>query len=143
MTNDQRLAGALDEQDAIRVVVHFYACLDRGDAPGCAACFTQDGVWVRDAGPVTGRAAIEQAVARRDPSRRTAHTVSNFSFHSESSSQGILHFTLVAFDASIDNPGAVPVGRMAGIRHCIDTMERVGDAWQIRHRTTAPWMRGQ
>ncbi len=146
MAMDTQLAQLLDERNAARVVVDFYAALDRGDSACCAACFTEDGVWVRDAGAVMGRTAIAQAVAKRPAGRRTAHTVMNLQFDADTNAEGegssTLRFLLVAYDATEDDAAAAPFGRMAGIRQCTDTLQREGGAWRIRHRTSAPWMRG-
>ena len=142
MEMDTQLARLLDERDAVRVVVDFYAALDRSDGAGCAACFTEDGVWVRDMGAVTGRSAIAQAVAKRPAGRRTTHAVMNLRFDTEGEGRGTLRFLLVAYDGTEEDAATAPFGRMAGIRQCTDTLQREGGAWRIRHRTSTPWMRG-
>ncbi|VTU22928.1 hypothetical protein H4CHR_01086 [Variovorax sp. PBS-H4] len=143
MTVQAQLSDLLDERQALRCVVDFYACLDRGDGVGGAACFALDGVWERDSGPVGGRAAIAQALAGRPPGRRTAHTALNFQFLPRNNGQATLSFTLVAYEATVEDAAAVPVGRLAGIRHCCDTLVRVDGAWLIQHKTSTPWMRHQ
>ncbi len=139
---DTKLTQLLDERDAIRVVVDFYACLDRSDSDGCAACFAEDGVWERDADAATGRPAIAQAVAKRPAGRRTTHTVMNLRLDVDGNCGCTLRFLLVAYEGAMEDSTAVPFGRMAGIRECTDTLQRKDGAWRIRRRTSTPWMRG-
>lgn len=140
---DTRLARLIDERDAIRLIVDFYTCLDSSDASGCAQCFSQEGVWDRDMGTVTGRASIEQAVTQREPSRRTAHTVLNFQYEAKGEDRAELRFTLVAYDGIAREPSLPPIGRVAGIRHCIDQLERLDGTWRIGSRTSTALLRGQ
>ncbi len=143
---DTQLAQLLDERDAIRLVVDFYVCLDRGDGAGCAACFAEDGVWERDVGAVTGHAAITQAVAKRPVGRRTAHTVMNLRFDAdaEGEGRGTLRFTLVAYEGTVpegSEAAAVPQGRVAGIRDCKDVLRKVDGHWRIQRRTSTATLR--
>ncbi len=142
MSSRLTLDQLIDEREAVRRVVDFYACLDRSDGPGCAACFTDDGVWERDNGALAGHGAIAAAVSRRPADRRTAHVITNIRFDLQATDRATVRFTLLAYEASLDDPAVVPPGRLAGIREGLDELHKADGAWRIRRRASTATMRG-
>lgn len=130
------------EREATRRVVDFYASLDRSDGPGCAACFTDDGVWERDNGTLAGRADIARAVSERALRRRTAHVITNIRFDMQEEDRATVRFTLLAYEAHAEDATVLPSGRLAGIRDGLDELRKTDGTWRIRRRASTASMRG-
>jgi ketosteroid isomerase-like protein len=60
-----------------RLVVASYSLMDQGRYDETAALFTEDAVWVRGGKPVSGRAAILEALRQRPETDVSRHIVTN------------------------------------------------------------------
>lgn len=76
----------------------FYRALDGGHAHKAAAFFAQKGTWQRKGEMLCGPAQIAEALTRRDQSRITCHSISNFIAEKEESGSWTTQYYLTVLD---------------------------------------------
>jgi hypothetical protein len=128
----------LAEQACRRVVLETAQAVDGQDYAGFARLFTTDGILVRPDGKrLEGRAAIEQAYAKRDPDRLTRHLITNHlvTFHgpaSAASSCNILLWT--GRHSDVAGPNGKPADAIELLGEFLDDLIMTPEGWRIRQR---------
>ncbi len=115
--------------DLSNFVAGFYLALDEGDVETVAASFAPDGLWLRKGEELVGPDAVKSALSTRDPSRRTAHIVSNFTASAAGSDSWTTHYYLTVYD----NKGPEGTRRVA-ILACTDTISVTDHHFHIRRK---------
>lgn len=111
----------------------FYDCLDSRDYAGVMSCFSENGVWFRRGGQVTGHPAIREALDGRPLNFHTSHMVTNVRVEQSSSTEGAVTFCMTGYPYTgeiapgkhVAQPGAHIVAMYR------DTMQKIGGKWLI------------
>lgn len=119
----------------------FFHCLDTHDDPAAVALFDADGIWERQGKRLQGHVAVLAALAARSAERATCHVITNVVTTVQDASTARVDFCLSTYEGQQGDDTA-PIGRLASIRRCVDSMVRVGDDWRIAHKSTEQLFRG-
>lgn len=136
--NPPALEQLLAEQACRRIVLETARAVDEQDYAAFAQLFTSDGILLRpDGSQLEGRAAIEQAYARRDPNRLTRHLITNHGVivhdaNRATSRCGVLLWTGWHSDASGPNGRRANPEQIVG--EFLDELALTPEGWRIRHR---------
>ncbi|NMO91714.1 nuclear transport factor 2 family protein [Actinomycetospora sp. TBRC 11914] len=122
------------EWDATRHVLRFYRALDERTPGSSAAYFDEHGTWERMGTPHHGRAAIDAALAARDPQLAIRHVVSNLVADVEDAD----HVTVTSYvTVFLDRDAGEGPGRLAAPKSIwanTTTLVRREAGWRItRH----------
>ena len=116
------------------VVYRFFLGLDQRDNQGVAALMAEDGVWHRQGVELAGPAAVLAALEKRDPKRRTAHTVTNLWVESATREAARVRYYLVAYETTVDAQGRESEPRMLGVRDSTDDLVLENGSWRVRRK---------
>ena len=116
------------------VVYRFFLGLDQRDNQGVAALMAEDGVWHRQGVELAGPAAVLAALEKRDPKRRTAHTVTNLWVESATREAARVRYYLVAYETTVDAQGRESEPRMLGVRDSTDDLVPENGSWRVRRK---------
>ena len=122
---------AEDKMGILDILARYSRAIDRGDAEGWAATFTEDGFFKASGTPsggiARGRAELRDFIMRRDPAGRPVrHWAGNVVIEGDGDSA-----TLRAY-VQIINVGKGGRTEVTGIYH--DSLLRVGGEWKFSHR---------
>ena len=112
------------------VVYRFFAGLDSRDHAGAAALVAADGSWHRQGTVLVGRAAILEALEKRDPLRQTAHLITNLWVEHTTAATARVRFYLTAYE-TVTVHGVAGAPQMLGVRDCTDDLVLEGGQWRI------------
>ncbi len=120
-------------------LINLYANLnDRGDWPGVAALYAEDGRMTRPSAPdtpITGRDTILATFLAR-PARASRHICANIVVTVESDTTASAESTILLFTGIADAAGGLPArdtsGPMVGAYH--DRFVKTGDGWRFAER---------
>lgn len=124
------------EADCAALSIAYARSVDFRDYEAFVALFTEDGVL--DTGiALEGRAAIEQAMARRPDKLRSRHVLTNIFIEplSETEARGISYLTLyrhVGPESLLGEPA--PFDGPAAVGHYEDRFEKTDDGWKFKRR---------
>jgi len=71
------MSDILTDASAISMPPRFFRCLDEGDYRALVSLLSEDALWVRQGKQLIGHKMVEEALAQRNPTRRTVHLLSN------------------------------------------------------------------
>ena len=122
--------------------VRFFFHVDRQDDGAAAKLFEPDGVWERQGRTIRGQVGVTNALAERPEGRRTCHVLTNLITTVLGDRSARVEFCLSTYEGSETEGGAAPVGRLAGLRRCVDEMVFVDDGWRIARKSSEAVFRG-
>ena len=128
----------LAEQACRRLVLETAQAVDGQDYARFAALFATDGVLVRpDGTQLEGRAAIEQAYARRDQDRLTRHLITNHlvTVHDTATASSLCSVLLWSGRHSdLASPQGRPADAAQLLGEFVDELTYTPEGWRIRRR---------
>lgn len=117
----------------------FY-CLDEADYGRLVALFEEDGVWHRQGEALKGHEQILKAMAKRPPTQRIRHVITNAFI--ESQAQGVVHLvaymTAYRFDDGSRRSGPVEISRPLRISVVRAAMRQTRGEWKIAEMSLTP-----
>lgn len=108
----------------------FFHGLDARDNEAVAALMARDGVWMRQGTALRGPDAVKAALEKRDPSRHTAHLVSNLWVEHATETTARVRFYMMAFEIRSD----APTPQMLGVRDSVDELVLEDGQWRIARK---------
>lgn len=117
---------------ALELIVRVYRALDQSEGATLAKHFVVDPEWHRPEGVLKSRREIHQMAETRDPSRQTAHLVSNLAI--EQTATGLRCQYQLTVYASAEKTGSV----LAGILDCDDLLVENPEGLLVRSKRSAP-----
>ncbi|HEY0294427.1 MAG TPA: nuclear transport factor 2 family protein [Bordetella sp.] len=115
-------------------VYRFFLGLDQRDNQGVAALMAREGVWHRQGAELVGPQAVLQALEKRDPKRRTAHTVANLWVEAATPQTARVRYYLIAYETTVDAQGRESEPKMLGVRESTDDLILEDGAWRVRRK---------
>jgi len=74
---EMNMSDVLTDTGAISMPPRFFRCLDECDYRALVGLLSEDALWVRRGKQLIGHKMVEEALAQRNPTRRTVHLLSN------------------------------------------------------------------
>lgn len=121
------------------VVYQFFGGLDRRDHQTTAELMAGDGTWERQGTRLVGPQAVLEALAQRDPRRRTAHLVTNLWIEQATPTSARLRYYMTAYETS--DVASQP--KMLGVRDCTDDLVLEDGRWRIQWKKSHLFMPAQ
>lgn len=114
-------------------IARFYHYLDTNDYDGLMGLISDDTVWVRQGKPRTGPQDIREALAERNPDRKTFHQVSNLRVTaSDDGKTGTAHYSLAVYDNL--HPQGV---QLVAVLFVEDKYTLVDGAWRLAEKRSS------
>lgn len=113
------------------VVYRFFLGLDQRNNESVAALMAKEGVWHRQGVDLVGPAGVLAALEKRDPKRRTAHTVTNLWVESATRDAASVRYYLVAYETTIDAQGRESGPKLLGVRESTDDLILEDGSWRV------------
>ena len=119
------------------VIHRFYRALDGGDYLTLARQMLPEGVWVRQGQTLEGRAAIVEALNKREPALVTTHIVNNLVVdrQDERTATASMYITVLRYEGDDNAEGPAPVPPIRAIQLAEDKLVLTDQGWQIAHKT--------
>lgn len=113
----------LTSEQAATLIHGLYLALDEGRPEDMGACFSQDGVWLRQGQSLAGPEAVADAFAGRPAGLKVAHLISNLCFDRMSGDEMTCRYYMTAYrhdgdDANGPAPSQTPF-QIARVRACV------------------------
>lgn len=123
----------MDAQGAVGVVTRFYRHLDERAGEALAALMLPGGVWHRQGEALSGAEAIAAALARRSPTMRIHHLLTNaFAVPDGNGGAEVTAYMLVVrHEPGGPLDGPAPLGGIETIRTVRATLRETPEGWRI------------
>jgi hypothetical protein len=123
----------MDMAEAVSTVTQFYRHLDNRNVAALTALMLPDGVWHRQGAALTGEAAIAAAMARRSPTMRIHHLLTN-AFATPTGTDGAeftAYMLVVRHEPGAPLEGPAPLAGIENIRTIRATLRHTAQGWRI------------
>ena len=123
----------MDMAEAVSAVVQFYRHLDDRNVAGLTALMQPDGVWHRQGAALVGEAAIAAALARRSPTMRIHHLLTN-TFAVPAGADGAsftAYMLVVRHEPGGPLAGPAPLSGIENIRTIRASLRHTAQGWRI------------
>jgi ketosteroid isomerase-like protein len=116
-----------------RLVIASYSLMDQGRYEETAALFTEDAVWVRGGKPVSGRAAILEALRQRPETDVSRHIGSNVLVEVTSDAEASATACFIPLRGARRDDGTVAIPPITNLGDLAYRFRREADGWRITH----------
>ena len=121
--------------DPAQAVARFFRALDERDYPTLGALLAKGGVWHRQGAELRSLAEIEAAMAKRSPTMRIHHLLTNLSAEArgEDEADVVGYMLVVRHDSGAEPAGPSPLAGFETIRTMRARLRRTSAGWRIVH----------
>lgn len=126
---------------ASSLLAKLYISLDGHDFASVAACFSPDGVWIRQGKTLRGREEIRTTLSTTKPATRTTiHVLTNVSIDNPSNQKCTCRFYLTVYRHNSSSPPPYPVPTPGVVGLCYAELIYTGHEWLLQHMKTGPYV---
>jgi ketosteroid isomerase-like protein len=140
LQTSRRAQEAAPLTDPLGSVVRFYRAIDDHDYPAMLRLLTSDVVWRRQGIDLKGEAEIMAAMAKRSPTLRVRHILTNIctSPLSDAELDVSAYLLVVLHDSQSEPTGPSPLAGIDSIRTARVRLRQQPDGWRIAHVSSDP-----
>ena len=115
-----------------RLLVRMFHCLDARDYEGVAACFAEDGLWLRQGKELRGPAQVSKALQERTPTLHVHHLLSNIDVRVDGArARSIAYMTVYRSDTGKAPHLPIPMRGPELVAICNGEFRRAGEDWRV------------
>ena len=116
-----------------RLLVRLFHCLDARDYEGVAACFAEDGLWLRQGKELRGPAQVLKALQERTPTIHVHHLLSNIDVRVTDAgrARSIAYMTVYRSDTGKPPQFPIPMHGPELVAVCHGEFRQVRDDWRV------------
>lgn len=120
--------------DPTQTVIRFFRALDDREYGTLAALLASDGAWHRQGAVLRNEADIMEAVARRSPTMRIHHLLTNVFAEpcGEDEAEVTAYMLVVRHDSKAEPVGPSPLSGIENIRTMRARLQHTPEGWRIR-----------
>ncbi len=121
--------------DPAQTVVRFFRALDDRDYGVLGSLLAKGGVWHRQGAELRSQADIEAAMAKRSPTMRIHHLLTNLYAEprGEDEADVVGYMLVVRHDSGVEPAGPSPLQGLENIRTTRARLRKTSNGWRILH----------
>jgi hypothetical protein len=125
---------------AIQTVIRFFRHLDEGNYRALAALLHPQGVWHRQGAELRGEAQVIDALAKRSPTRRIVHLLTNLvaDMPEDGNAEVTGYMLVVMHEAGVKLTGPAPLAGIESIRMIRARLSHTKQGWRVERMASDP-----